>query len=151
VSDLTARIAKTQDAADLPLPGYMTAGSVGMDLYANIQADVTIQPNGSYVVPNGVIIALPAGYEGQVRSRSGLAYKHGIAVLQGIGTIDWDYRGELKTLLANRGQEPYTIKRGDRIAQLVIHKVERIAWDLTDSIDPDETHRGAGGYGSTGL
>jgi dUTP pyrophosphatase len=150
MKNVSVRIARTPDAADLPLPGYMTAGAAGMDLYANVHDELTLLPGEWFAVPNGVIIALPESYEGQVRSRSGLAYKHGVVVLQGIGTIDWDYRGELKTLLANRGREPHTIRRGDRIAQLVIHKVERAVWDIADSIEPDEPARGTGGYGSTG-
>ncbi len=151
MNNVTVRIARTPDAADLPLPEYMTAGAAGMDLFANVHGDLIILPGEWFAVPNGIVIALPDGYEGQVRSRSGLAYKHGIAVLQGIGTIDWDYRGELKTLLTNRGHEDFIIRRGDRIAQLVIHKVERVTWDVADIIKPNETTRGSSGYGSTGA
>ncbi|MDR1703326.1 MAG: dUTP diphosphatase, partial [Clostridiales bacterium] len=115
MNNVTVRITRTPDAADLPLPQYMTDGAAGMDLFANIHEDLVIPVNGWFAVPNGIIIALPEGYEGQVRSRSGLANRHGIMVHQGVGTIDWDYRGELKTLLANRGSADYTIRRGDRI------------------------------------
>jgi dUTP pyrophosphatase len=125
----------------------MTEGAAGMDLFALPDGDVTIQPGQRALVGTGVAIALPKGFEAQVRPRSGLAYKHGVTVLNAPGTVDEDYRGEVKVLLANHGQEPFVVKKGERIAQLVIARVERVAWEEGAL---DETARGAGGYGHTG-
>jgi dUTP pyrophosphatase len=125
----------------------MTEGAAGMDLFALPDGVVTIQPGQRALVGTGVAIALPKGFEAQVRPRSGLAYKHGVTVLNAPGTVDEDYRGEVKVLLANHGQEPFVVKKGERIAQLVIARVERVAWEEGAL---DETARGAGGYGHTG-
>jgi dUTP pyrophosphatase len=132
----------------LPLPSYQTAGAAGMDLHAAIEADCTIAPGARRFLPCGFSLAVPPGYEGQVRSRSGLALKHGIAVLNSPGTIDSDYRGELAVVLINHGDVPFVVSKGMRIAQLVISRVERAEWDEVDEL-PD-TDRGHGGYGHTG-
>jgi len=132
-----------------PLPTYATALSAGMDLRANIEEDITLLPLQRQLVPTGLHIALPEGYEAQVRPRSGLALKHGITVLNTPGTVDADYRGEIMVLLVNFSNEPFTVKDGERIAQMVITKHEKVDFELVDTLD--ETERGAGGYGHTGL
>lgn len=133
--------------ADLDLPTYATAGSAGMDLRAAISTPQTLVPAQIILIPTALAIALPEGYEAQVRSRSGLALR-GVVCLNSPGTIDSDYRGEIKVILANLGNEPFIIKRGDRIAQLVIARYERICWQLTDHLPPSV--RSDGGFGSTG-
>lgn len=133
---------------DLPLPAYQTRGAAGMDLAACVDGDLVIPPGEWRLVPTGLVVALLDGFEGQVRPRSGLALKHGITVLNAPGTIDADYRGELKVALVNHGREPFVVRRGERIAQLVISPVARAVWMETAPLD--ETERGAGGYGSTG-
>lgn len=130
----------------LDLPAYATAGAAGMDVVA--AEDVTIPPSGRHAVATGLSLAIPPGYEIQVRPRSGLALRHGITVPNTPGTIDSDYRGELKVILINHGAEPFAIRRGDRVAQLVLAPVTRGAWIEVDELD--ETARGAGGFGSTG-
>lgn len=130
----------------LPLPAYETAGAAGMDLRA--AEDMILSPGARALVPTGLSIALPEGYEAQVRPRSGLAVKHGVTVLNAPGTIDCDYRGEVKVPLINHGQQDFVISRGDRIAQMVIAPVTRIAWSEVDMLD--DTARGAGGFGSSG-
>ena len=130
------------------LPRYMSDGAAGMDLAASVDSEVTIAPGERQLVGSGVAIALPRGYEAQVRPRSGLALKHGITVLNSPGTIDEDYRGEIKVLLINHGREAFVIKSGERIAQLVIAEVARVRLDEQATLD--ETVRGAGGYGHTG-
>ena len=132
-----------------PLPTYATALSAGMDLRANIEEDITLLPLQRQLVPTGLHIALPEGYEAQIRPRSGLALKHGITVLNTPGTVDADYRGEIMVLLVNFSSEPFTVKDGERIAQMVIAKHEKVDFELVDTLD--ETERGAGGYGHTGL
>ena len=131
------------------LPAYETEGSAGMDLRAYLDAPVTLAPMERALIPTGIFLAVPRGYEAQVRARSGLAVKHGIGLANGIGTIDSDYRGEVKVALINWGSEPFTIENGDRIAQLVIAAYERVDWEETDTLD--ETERGAGGFGHTGV
>lgn len=132
----------------LTLPAYQTDGSAGMDLHAAIKEDCTIAPGTRAFFPCGFALAIPEGHEGQVRSRSGLALKHGIAVLNAPGTIDSDYRGEVGVVLINHGEAPFVVSRGMRIAQLVISRVERIGWTEVD--DLEQTARGEGGYGHTG-
>lgn len=131
---------------DLPLPTYETAGAAGMDLRA--AESVTLEPGARHLVSTGLSIALPEGFEAQVRPRSGLAVKHGVTVLNAPGTIDCDYRGEIKVPLINHGQDTFIIARGDRIAQMVIAPVTRINWAEVETLD--ETARGAGGFGSSG-
>ena len=132
-----------------PLPTYATALSAGMDLRANIDADITLMPLQRQLVPTGLHIALPEGYEAQIRPRSGLALKHGITVLNTPGTVDADYRGELMVLLVNFSNEPFIVKDGERIAQMIVAKHEQVSFELTETLD--KTERGAGGYGHTGL
>lgn len=131
---------------DLPLPAYETAGAAGMDLRA--AEAVTLKPGARHLVLTGLSIALPQGFEAQVRPRSGLAVKHGVTVLNSPGTIDCDYRGEVKVPLINHGQDDFVIARGDRIAQMVVAPVTRISWSEVESLD--ETVRGTGGFGSSG-
>ena len=131
-----------------PVPAYATPLSAGMDLRACLEAPVTLGPLERTLVPTGLFIALPAGYEAQVRPRSGLAAKHGITVLNTPGTIDADYRGEIKVILVNLSNTPFEIVPGERIAQMVVARHERVEWEEVDVLD--ETARGAGGFGSTG-
>lgn len=131
------------------LPAYETPASAGMDLRAALEKPVTIHPGQRLLVPTGLFIALPIGFEAQVRPRSGLAAKHGITVLNSPGTVDADYRGEIKVILINHGQEAFVINNGERIAQLVVARHERVEWSETDTLE--ETLRGAGGFGSTGT
>ncbi len=131
-----------------PLPEYATALSAGMDLRANIDAPIVLQPMERSIVPTGIYIALPDGFEAQIRPRSGLALKHGITVLNSPGTIDADYRGEVKVILVNLSNEPFTINDGERICQMVIAKYQQIRWNEVEILD--ETERGAGGFGHTG-
>ena len=131
-----------------PLPAYATELSAGMDLRADLESPVTLGPLERALVPTGLFIALPAGYEAQVRPRSGLAAKHGITVLNTPGTIDADYRGEIKVILVNLSNTPFEIAPGERIAQMVVARHERVEWDEVEVLD--ETVRGAGGFGSTG-
>ncbi len=133
---------------DLPAPAYATAGSSGMDLQADIPAPMTIRPSESAIIPTGFSIELPPGYEGQIRPRSGLAATRGIGVMNSPGTIDADYRGELMVIIRNFGREDFLIRRGDRIAQLVIAPVVRAVWEEVAGIET--TARGAGGFGHTG-
>ena len=131
-----------------PCPAYATPLSAGVDLKANLDQPVVLQPLGRALIPTGLFIALPAGYEAQVRPRSGLALKHGITVLNSPGTVDADYRGELKCLLINLSDEPFTIEPGERIAQMVVARHEQVEWEPVEELD--DTQRGAGGFGSTG-
>ena len=132
-----------------PLPTYATALSAGMDLRANIDENITLLPMQRQLVPTGLYIALPEGYEAQIRPRSGLALKHGVTVLNTPGTVDADYRGEIMVLLVNFSNEPFIVKDGERIAQMIVAKHEQVSFELTETLD--ETERGAGGYGHTGL
>ncbi len=145
---MTIAIERLAHAQDLPLPSYETSGSAGMDLRAAIANTIEIAPGARALVPTGIRIALDADFEAQVRPRSGLALKQGVTVLNAPGTIDADYRGEIGVILINHGSEPAAINRGDRIAQLVVAPVTRIAW-REEALD--DTDRGAGGFGSTGT
>jgi dUTP pyrophosphatase len=142
-------VKKTESSADLPLPAYMSLQAAGMDLYASITGSMVIHSGKFVSVPTGICIALPAGYEAQVRPRSGLAFKYGITVLNSPGTIDADYRGEISIILINLGDKDFEIKRGERVAQLVINKIERA--DFIESDVLPDTDRGDGGFGSTGI
>ncbi|MBU1375260.1 MAG: dUTP diphosphatase [Alphaproteobacteria bacterium] len=146
----TVPITRLPHAKDIPLPAYETALAAGMDLRAAVPEDepLVLQPGDRFAVPTGLAFALPPGFEGQVRPRSGLAFKNGVTCLNSPGTVDADYRGEVKVILINHGAEAFTIRRGERIAQLVIAPVVQAAWAEVDSLD--ETVRGAGGFGSTG-
>ncbi|MCU0948269.1 MAG: dUTP diphosphatase [Porphyrobacter sp.] len=143
---VAVRLKRLPHGEGLPLPAYATPGAAGMDVVA--AEDVVIAPRARHPVATGLALAIPAGFEIQVRPRSGLALKHGITVPNTPGTIDSDYRGELKVLLINHGDEPFAIARGDRVAQLVLAPVVQAAWDEVDELD--STQRGAGGFGSTG-
>lgn len=142
-------ITRTDNKEDIELPQYATSGSAGMDIRAAVEEQLVIAPGETKLVPTGLAIALEAGYECQVRSRSGLAIKHGIFALNSPGTIDSDYRGEIKIILSNFGKKPFAINRGDRIAQLVFAKYEQVDWELSTEL-PDSS-RGTGGFGSTGV
>jgi dUTP pyrophosphatase len=144
------QIRRLAHAQGLPLPTYQTEGAAGMDLHAALPEDapMTLHPGARAMVPTGFAMALPVGFEAQVRPRSGLAVKHGVTCLNSPGTIDHDYRGEVQVILINHGQEPFHIRRGERIAQMLIAPVTRAAWTEVD--DLDDTTRGAGGFGSTG-
>ncbi len=144
----TLKVHVTPAAEGLPLPAYETPGSAGMDLRAAVEDAVTLAPGERALVSTGLRLEIPAGYEGQVRPRSGLAIRHGITLLNTPGTIDSDYRGLLQVVVVNLGQEPFTIHRGDRIAQLVIAPVVQVELEVTE--DLAETERGEGGFGSTG-
>jgi dUTP pyrophosphatase len=130
------------------LPQFETAQSAGMDLRANIEGPVVLQPGDRALIPTGIKMALPDGYEAQIRPRSGLAYKHGITVLNSPGTIDADYRGDVGVLLINHGREPFTVEDGMRVAQMVVAQYSQFQWHAVE--DLDETDRGEGGFGSTG-
>lgn len=136
-------------ARDLSLPAYATEGAAGLDLHAAIDNAIELKPGGRAAVPCGIAIALPHGFEAQVRPRSGLALHHGVTVLNAPGTIDSDYRGEIKAILINHGDEPFRITRGMKIAQLVIARFERAQFDETSALS--KTVRGQGGFGSTGF
>ncbi len=142
------QIQRLPHGAGLPLPSYATAGAAGMDLLAAIDQPVIIAPAGRALIPTGIAIALPAGFEMQIRPRSGLALKHGITLPNTPGTIDEDYRGEIQVILLNASDETFTVTRGMRIAQAVIAPVFHAAWTEVENLD--ETERGAGGFGSTG-
>ncbi|MBQ7490218.1 MAG: dUTP diphosphatase [Bacteroidales bacterium] len=131
------------------LPEYKSAGAAGLDLYADLDEPVTLQPFERQLIPTGLYIELPEGYEAQIRSRSGLALKHGVSVLNAPGTIDSDYRGEIKVILINLSNEPFTVNDGERIAQMVVAKYEKIELQLTDKLT--DTERDQGGFGSSGV
>ncbi len=143
---IAVRVKRLPHGQDLGLPAYATAGAAGMDILA--AEDVTLAPGARHAVATGLAVAIPPGFEIQVRPRSGLALKHGISVPNTPGTVDSDYRGELKVILINHGTEAFAIARGDRVAQLVLAPVVQAAWE--EVVDLDETARGAGGFGSTG-
>lgn len=134
---------------DAILPEYQTAGAAGADIHARLDAPVTLVPMERRMIPTGLAMAIPEGYEVQIRARSGLSIKHGITMVNGIGTIDNDYRGEMGVLLINLGQEPFVVEPGMRIAQMVVARYETASWQEVEVLD--ETERGEGGYGSTGA
>ena len=139
---------RIKNESDYTSPAYATGQSAGMDLKANVKEPVTLKPLERAMIPTGLFMALPEGYEAQVRPRSGLAAKHGITVLNTPGTIDSDYRGEIKVIMVNLSNEPFDINPGERIAQMVISSFTKVEWEEVDGLD--ETERGAGGFGSTG-
>jgi dUTP pyrophosphatase len=150
VHEVTVAVQRLPHAADLPLPAYATLDSAGLDLLAAIDSPVDLAPGQRRLVPTGLKIALPAGFEAQIRPRSGLALKHGITLLNSPGTIDADYRGEVGVILINLGEAVFTIQRGERIAQMVVAPVSRLTWREQQE-DLTATQRGEGGFGSTGL
>ena len=141
-------VKRTTGGREIPLPSYMTAGAAGMDLYAAVEQTEVLQPGDIKLIPTGLSIALPLGFEAQIRPRSGLALKHGISMVNTPGTIDADYRGEIGLILINLGREPFQINRGDRVAQMVVSRVARA--EFTEVGDLDDTTRDSGGFGSTG-
>jgi dUTP pyrophosphatase len=143
------KIAVRRLAPDLPLPAYATPGSAGLDLLAAVDRDIVLPPGGFAAIPTGIALALPSGYEAQVRPRSGLALRHGITVLNAPGTVDSDYRGEVAAILINHGKAEFTVTRGMKVAQLVVAPHVRAEWRETDTLD--QTERAAGGFGSTGM
>jgi dUTP pyrophosphatase len=148
MNNVAVKIRRLAHGADLPLPAYASAGAAGMDLLAAIDKPISLKPLGRKLIPTGIAIALPPGYELQIRPRSGLALKHGITLPNTPGTIDEDYRGEISVIVLNASQEEFLITRGMRIAQAVLAPVVRAAWEVVESLD--ETARGTGGFGSTG-
>ncbi len=140
---------KRLHSLDLPLPRYMTAGAAGVDLYAAVEQDLVIAPGQRVLVPTGIAIALPENYEAQIRPRSGLALKYGLTLLNTPGTIDWDYRGEIKVIVINLGDKEYILQRGERIAQMIFNRVEKA--ELIEVEELDDTNRGSGGFGHTGT
>mgnify|MGYP000680995009 CR=1 FL=1 len=136
----------------LPLPRYMTEHSSGMDLFASIDTDVIIQPGGYALIPTGIKIEIPTGYEAQIRPRSGLAYKYGVTILNSPGTVDSDYRGEIKVIMINHGREPFKVKKQMRIAQLVITRVVHAEIEEVEMAEElNESNRSEGGFGHTGI
>ena len=148
MSEVAVAVTRLPGNDDIQLPRYATAQSAGLDLAAAVPTTVTLAPGGRATIPTGLAIALPPGYEAQIRPRSGLAARSGVTVLNAPGTVDADYRGEVKVVLANLGAEPFAVERGMRIAQMIVAPVTRIAWNDVEAL-PDSA-RGAGGFGSTG-
>lgn len=148
MDELVLRVEQLAEARDLPAPAHMSEHAAGIDLRAAVAAPRTLAPGEFAVVPTGIRISLPHGYEGQVRPRSGLAANHGVTLLNAPGTIDADYRGEVCVVLINHGNAPFEVRRGDRIAQLVVAPVTRVGVELVDELD--QTPRGSGGFGHTG-
>jgi dUTP diphosphatase len=146
---MLVRLRRLPHAADLPLPQRASAGSSGCDLRAAVAERTVLAPGERALIPTGLVLELPSGFEGQVRPRSGLALRHGVTVVNAPGTIDSDYRGEVAVALVNLGAEPFTIERGDRIAQLVVARVESVELEEVEDLSP--TGRGDGGFGSTGV
>ncbi len=146
---LKVKITRLRNNSDISLPQYATDGSAGMDLYADVENEVIIKPGEIALIPTGIAIELPPGYEAQIRPRSGLAVNYGITLLNAPGTIDSDYRGEIKIILINLGKDNFIVKRGDRIAQMVISKYTKVEWEETNKLNT--TKRGAGGFGHTGI
>ena len=142
-------VQRVPGAEDLPLPDYATSGSAGMDLLAAVDADVVLQPGERRLVSSGIRAAIPSGFEGQVRPRSGLALRHGISMVNSPGTVDSDYRGVIQVIMINHGDEPFTVRRGDRIAQFIIAPVARAV--LVETDDVPDTSRSDGGFGHTGM
>jgi len=141
-------IKRLPHAEDLPLPSYQTSGAAGLDLPAAVSQPIILRPGERKLIPTGLVLAVPPGYEAQIRPRSGLALRHGITLLNSPGTIDSDYRGEVQVIMANLGTEPFTVARGDRIAQMVLAPVARLEWDEQETLP--NTGRETGGFGHTG-
>jgi dUTP pyrophosphatase len=148
VSAIDVSVRRLDHAADLPLPEYATTDSAGVDLLAAVETVVVLRPGARATIPTGIAIALPPGFEAQVRPRSGLAARHGITLLNSPGTIDADYRGEIGVILVNLGDQDFTVERGMRIAQMVVAPVSAVAWSEVDELPASQ--RGGGGFGSTG-
>lgn len=149
MDDIILYVKKKDASGDLPMPAYMSSQAAGMDLTADIEGSIILEPGKFKIIPTGIAVTIPYGYEAQVRPRSGLALKYGITVLNSPGTIDADYRGEVCVILINLGEKPFEIKRGDRIAQMVVSKIELVKLVEVETL-PD-SQRGAAGFGSTGI
>lgn len=149
LAEITVKVMLAKGAEDLPLPAYMTAGSAGLDIHAAVKEPTVIQPGEIKFIPTGLHIALPHGYEAQIRPRSGLALKHGISMVNTPGTIDADYRGEIGLIMINFGQLPFTVQRGERVAQMIINQVVQARLEVVPYLE--ETERSSGGFGSTGT
>jgi len=149
VAVLKVKIKKLAHGQDIPTPCYMSDHAAGMDLYAAVSEDTVISPGGWKLVPTGIAMAIPEGFEAQVRPRSGLALKQGVSILNTPGTVDADYRGEVGVILMNHSKKDLIVKRGDRIAQMIINKIERV--DIEEVDELPQTNRGAGGFGHTGV
>jgi dUTP pyrophosphatase len=145
--DIEIPVQRLAGTEDLPLPRYMTERAAGMDVHAAVTEDTVVPPGGRQLIPTGLKVAVPPGHEAEIRPRSGLAVRHGVTVLNSPGTIDADYRGEIGILLINHGTEPFVVKRGERIAQMVVRRVGRVRWREAPALD--ETGRGEGGFGHT--
>ncbi len=145
---IVVHVEQTEEGKDLPLPKYMSEQAAGMDLYACVEESVLLKKGEIQLIPTGIKIALPPSYEAQIRPRSGLAFKHGISLVNSPGTIDADYRGEIKIIMINHGPEDFLIKRGERIAQMVINEVRQAIWET--NVELSESTRGSGGFGHTG-
>ena len=145
---IIVRVRVADEARDLPLPRYMTPGAAGLDLYAAVRDELSLAPGRSVLVPTGLHLEIPLGFEAQVRPRSGLALRHGVTLLNSPGTIDSDYRGELRVLMINLGEEPFILRRGERIAQMVFSRVVQAEWQPVAELESSE--RGEGGFGHTG-
>ena len=148
VDEIRVRIRNLSGSGDELIPRYMTEHASGMDLCAAVAADEIIRPGGRKAIPTGIEIELPPGFEAQIRPRSGLALRYGVTILNTPGTIDADYRGEIRIIMINHGEDSFTVKRGDRIAQMVVQPVCRVSWHVSERLD--NTERGAGGFGHTG-
>lgn len=147
IEDVEVAIQRLPGNEDLPLPRYMTEHAAGLDLYAAVRRDLDLPPGKREMVPTGLAVALPAGYEAQIRPRSGLAWENGVTLVNAPGTIDADYRGEISILMINHGDRTFVIRRGDRIAQMVVQRVCRVRWNVRHELNP--TSRGTGGFGHT--
>lgn len=142
-------IVKIINKSRFPIPNYKTKGASGIDLFANVDKEIVLKPMERMLIPTGIYLSIPEGYEGQIRARSGLALKYGIGLVNGIGTVDSDYRGEIKVILINFGDKEFIIKPGDRIAQLIFIKYEKVEFKEVEVLD--DTERGSGGFGHTGI
>ena len=150
MTSIVVAVKQLRSGADpLPLPRYMTPGAAGMDLLADVGEPVGVEPGARVLIPTGIAIELPPGFEAQVRPRSGLALRHGVTLLNSLGTIDADYRGEIQVLMVNLGDQPYTVRRGDRIAQMIVAPVVRAELREVDALS--DSRRGPGGFGHTGV
>jgi dUTP pyrophosphatase len=147
IEEINVSIQRLPGTEDLPLPSYMTAQAAGMDLMAAVEEVTTLLPGERKLIPTGIAVAIPEGYEAEIRPRSGLALRHGVTLVNTPGTIDADYRGEIRVILIHHGQAPFVIHRGDRIAQMVVHRVCRVRWAPSGELPP--TERGDGGFGHT--
>lgn len=148
MEEIRVSIQRLPGHEDLPFPRYMTEKSAGMDIVAAVAGEEVISPGERRMIPTGMIVAIPEGYEAEIRPRSGLAIKDGITLINSPGTIDADFRGEIHLLIVNHGDRPYVVRRGDRVAQMVVHRVCRVKWDPCGKLD--RTPRGSGGFGHTG-